>query len=346
MKKLIFIINENWKDPVWSKVIATVIISLSTFILASLYALFEYLFSKISFWETFQKINEWLNNEITFSLRTLIILILLYLVLASKQIVKLIREIESNKKTTLKKEVKRQELKLPIATEHSTSFFHQRMASSFPGVRDITWFNDSKVAVQRLEILLKEPISFSAGSHDCESDPIWWFRGRRALFIYKFLKIGRKKVLMNNEQLIIKRIAVYHGDTYYKDFVYVEVEGEKQTGLYEIKANDVQSHIDKFGYSWEEYGLIKNWLGWKIPIKREDFEDGATVIRGNVKDTQNAESRVRYISKYNFIIAAKGSPYNSNKFNCESKVYLDGILKGQVEPDDFFNFLKGFHKYE
>lgn len=346
MKKLILTIKENWKDPVWSKVIATVIISISGFLIANIYALIKYLFLKISFEDTFQKIIEWLSNDIKLELWIVIILVAIYIVLISKSIVKFIGDIKSNIKVSKNKAIQQEDTKLPRATKHSTSLFYQRMASAFPGVRDITWFDNPKVATNRLMILLKEPLKYSSGGHECESDPIWWFRGGSALFIEKFIKTGRKKVLMYIYQLKIKRIAAYHGNSYYKDFVYVETEGEKQTGLYKLKPEDIKRHIDNFGYSWEEYGLIKNWLGWKTPIRREDYDDGATVIRGKVKDAINAELRVRYISKYNFIIAAKGSPYNSHKFSRESKMYLDGILKGEIKEEDFFNFLKGFQKHE
>ena len=92
--------------------------------------------------------------------------------------------------------------------------------------------------------------------------------------------------------------------------------------------------------------MIKNKLGWSTPIRREDYDDGATVIRGEVRSAMGAELRVRYLSTYNFIIAAKGSPYNSRKFDRESKTYLNGILKGEVEPDAFFEFLNEFEKNE
>lgn len=346
MKKLIFTIKENWKDPVWSKVIATAIISVSGFILGLIYALIRYLYLKISFSDSFHKVWEWLNFDITFKIWILFILIAVYLILVLKPVLKFMGDILSKLKSPKKRKAKQENNQLPRATENSTSLFYQRMASAFPGVRDIKWFDNPNIATKRLEILLKEPLKFSSGGYDCESDPIWWFRGGSAQFIDKFIKTSRKKVLINIDQLKIKRIAAYHGDSYYKDFVYVEVDSEKQTGLYNIKPEDIKRHIDSFGYSWEEYGLIKNWLGWKTPIRREEYDDGATVIRGKVKDTINAELRVRYISKYNFIIAAKGSPYNSARFNRDSQTYFDDILKGEIKPEDFFAFLKGFNKHE
>mgnify|MGYP001338840797 CR=1 FL=1 len=346
MKKIILTIKENWKDPVWSKVIAAGIITIITSVLTALYAFIKMLYSKISFEESFQSILSFINEDFTIKIWGSIALLIFYAILIFKPTSNLIQEILFKIRNPKIKEKKCEKPKLKNATEHSTSLFYQRMASAFPGVRDVKWFTDTKEATSRLEILLQNPLRFKSDSNELESDPIWWFRGVSAMHIGNFEKTGRRKVLMNFDQLKIKKIAAYHGEAYYKDFVYVEVEGEKQTGLYDHKPENLQSQIDSRGYSYEEYGLIKNWLGWKTPIRREDYDDGATVIRGKVKKTLNAELRVRYLSKYNFIIAAKGSPYNSNKFNRLSKDYLDKMLKNEIEPNEFFNFLKKFQKYE
>lgn len=39
--------------------------------------------------------------------------------------------------------------------------------------------------------------------------------------------------------------------------------------------------------------------------------------------------RIRYLSEYNFIISAKQSPFNSQKFDRESYDYFNAILKGE-----------------
>lgn len=345
MKKLILTINENWKDPVWSNVIATIIIAVGGFIITSLFSLAKSLITDIPFEDVFSEAFIFLNSDIEVKLWLVVLLALVYIILIIKPIILLLNEITA-KRINPRKETTITFKELPSATEDSTSFFHYRMASAFPGIRGVKWFDDPKVATKRLAILLQEPLNFSAGSREAESDPIWWFRGGGALCIEKFKKNGSKKVLMNFDQLVIKRIAAFKGDSYYKDFVYVEVEGENQTGLYNHTPADIQRHIDTFGYSWEEYGLIKNRFGWTTPIRREEYDDGATVIRGKVRNAMDADLRVRYLSTYNFIIAAKGSPYNSRKFDRESKEYLNGILRGEVQPEALFEFLNGFEKYE
>lgn len=346
MKKLIFTIKENWKDPVWSKVIAVCIISVAGFILTTLFSIAKSLLTTISFGDAFNEVATMLKKNIDLPLWLIIALSVLYLILVFNQFTSFIKNIFIKLKSPRIKAKKPAEPQVPRATEHSTSLFYQRMASAFPGIREVTWIENPKNATNRLEILLQKPLRFSSNSSEFESDPIWWFRGSSALSIDNFKRTGKRKVLLNYDQLKIKRIAAYHSSSYYKDLVYVEVEGEKQTGLYNLKKEDIQRHINNFGYSWEEYGLIKNKLGWKTLIRREDYDDGATVSRGKVRDIKNAELRVRYISNYNFIIAAKGSPYNSRKFDRYSKEYFNGILKGDVDSNNFFDFLKEFQKQE
>jgi len=346
MKRLILTIKENWKDPVWSMVIATVIIAVGGFILTTLYSIVKSLISEISFTNVLSEVYEYFSTDISIKLWILITLIFIYLTIIFKPLITFFNQIITKLKSPRKETAETPKEEPPRATKHSTSLFHYRVAGAFPGVRGVNWFDNPKIATKRLAILLQEPLRFSSGSREAEGDPFWYFRGGSALFIEKFKKVGSKKVLMNFDQLKIKRIAVCQGDSYYKDFVYVEVEGEKQTGLYNHTKEDIQRHIDNFGYSWEEYGLIKNRLGWATPIRREDYDDGATVIRGEVRNAMGAELRIRYLSTYNFITAAKGSPYNSRKFYRESNTYLNGILKGEVEPDAFFEFLKGCEKHE
>jgi hypothetical protein len=339
MNKWIEKIKEYWKDPVWSKVIATGII----FVLGAIYAIIQSIVSKISFIDTLKSIYGILKKEITLSLWILLLIVTVFLIFTLEPIVSFFKELID--KIRKPKTVKQKE-KIPNATENSTVLFSYRMAKAFPGVRDLEWFNDSSEAKKRLLLLLKKPLRFKNGSFECESDPIWWFRGGSALFIEKFEKLGNNKVLMNIDQLKIKRIAAYHGNSYYRDFVYVETSSEKQTGIYKITKDDIKRQFEYFGYSREEYGLIKYLWFWKKPISREHYDDGATIIRGKVVNADDAELRVRYISDYNFIIAAKGSPYNSAKFDRESKRYLNGILKGEIEFNEFFAFMNTLNKNE
>ncbi|HEX4372492.1 MAG TPA: hypothetical protein VHZ50_04210 [Puia sp.] len=173
------------------------------------------------------------------------------------------------------------------------------------------------------------------------SQPLWWFREMSSMYIQHFEKLSKTKVLMGVKELEVKRMAVNIDQAYYKCFVYLEVKGEKQTGLYNLNDTDIKRHIENFGYSWEEFGLYKN-----IRIKREEYDDGAAIIKNKVIETFGAKLRTRFLTDYNFLIAGHDSPYNSHRFEKDSNKYFDGILTGKVEAERFFEFLDTFQKRE
>lgn len=226
-------------------------------------------------------------------------------------------------------------------TIHSTAFFSQRLAQAFPGQRGLKWYEPQE-AIKRFERLFKQPLKFQNGTHGCVGDPVWWFRGGTAMYIEKFKKLGKKKILLDIDELSLNRIAVYISSSYYKSFVYIETKGEKQTGLYNIDESGIKRHIDTFGYSYEEFGLLNG----KTEISRQKYDDGATVQKGKVINFSDAELRVRYLSNYNFIVCAKQSPYNSRKFCRETKDMFNEILKGNMKAEDFFEYLENDYEKE
>ena len=123
---------------------------------------------------------------------------------------------------------------MPIkATEESTVFFSRRMAEAFPGVRGVCEFTNRKDIIKRLSILLQFPLKFEHGLDKADTDPVWFFRAGATEDIQTFLRIGRNKVLMNTDELLIKRIVVYRDSgRYYGQYVYVEVEPDKSCGCY------------------------------------------------------------------------------------------------------------------
>jgi len=203
----------------------------------------------------------------------------------------------------------------------TTAFFAERFASSFPGVRSTAWYDDPGEIATRLLMLLKAPLSFSDGI------PIWWWRGRN-LQIERFERRGPNEFIMNTEELKITRIAAVPGSTYQRNFVYVQTDAMAPTGLYPEWHARSAEHIEQSGYHYEEYGLFEgNHL-----LKREEYDDGYAMIDGNlVKTSGRSELRVRYITPYNFLIAAQGSPINNPQFDQELEQTLNAALKGNAE---------------
>ncbi len=81
-----------------------------------------------------------------------------------------------------------------------------------------------------------------------------------------------------------------------------------------------------FGYYWEEYGLVD---GAHL-ITRAQYDDGAAMIEGQLQDVRGrTELRLRYVTPYNFIIAANGSAINNGDFDEVLVEKLDAMLRGE-----------------
>lgn len=94
------------------------------------------------------------------------------------------------------------------------------------------------------------------------------------------------------------------------------------TGVYPDR--DISRRINALGYASEEFALFKGKY-----ISREEYDDGAAVIDGEVVALDgNAELRTRYLAPYNFIIAPVGSCINNQGFDEVRVQMMDGMLNG------------------
>lgn len=222
-----------------------------------------------------------------------------------------------------------------IITEAPTVFFHNRMCDAFPGMQDVIWITNQKVAVERLLILLREPTHFDdCNGYGTRPSPVWWLRGSRNLYIHKFKKLRHNRCLMNIDELRIKKIAIIKSVVYWQDCVYVETSPDKPTGLYKHSKKEIEQSVNEFGFCWEEYGIFGKRL-----INRTEYDDNAIIIKGKSIRTHGAELRARYISKYNFIISSATAPYNSHSIDRKLKQCLNGLLHGTASYDEFFSWL-------
>lgn len=343
-----------WNDPVWSKVIASVII-------AALFGLGGYLwnfFNKINYpREAYGNFTSYLKilyekSPISFIGYTISIILISYsvIIIFNKFYIvsKTIILIDRFRIYLMQKSGHFTDHNF-LQTKKPSTFFSYRITDAFPGLRGLHWVENSEIAVKRLEIILRNPLSFSTKENNMlvSYTPIWWYRGltnsairifkpiRRKLFFW-----GKSKILLNQQELVIDRMAVYHDESReYLDFIYIEFKAEKPTGLYPY-SNEVKERILKSrGYIKEEYGIFN---GRKIT--REEFDDGGTIIRGKPVRTYNTQLRMRYISRYNIIISSNESPYNSPKFDEISNKYLNEILKGAKPFDDLFEEMVNLKK--
>lgn len=337
-------LTKIWKDPVWSKVIAAGLI----FILSQVIIWIWSIIAKIPFFSVYMIISNWGSMLITINLWTiifylvcLIILLIIARIIYPRIIIIKVKRTIKNPRNKSKYVHQEQKDEKPTISEESTVFFHHRICEAFPGVNYLEWFNSPREAINRLQILLKPPTKFEKVLGDrITSDPIWWFRGYEALFIENFKRISKSKCLINYDECEIEKIAVYRGSSYFRDFVYVQCKPEKPIGLYKHDKSGIQKSFEERGKYFEEYGLYKN-----RPITRQEYDDGAALIKGKVVNViGNTELRVRSLTKYNFIIAAKFSPYNCDEMNHNSLEYFKFLLNGKIKIEEFINWTKNWPK--
>ena len=258
--------------------------------------------------------------------------------------------VENKTKTVKRKPSKSKYIEYGVAVDEfgnhtisaaPTDFFAYRIAKAFPGIRGLHWFKESKEALDRLDLLLKQPLFFEKSiGYGTTTDPIWWWRDVRSLWIKKLQRLSETRCLLDENELDIDKVAVFRSKTYYKCFVYVEVNRDKPVGVYEITEEDIDRLVSDFGYAWEEYGLFD-----QTPITRTCYDDGAAVINGNVVDTSSAELRVRYLSKYNFLIASKFSPVNSREFEKISGQIFNEILVSERDLQELCDIIQRLPKH-
>jgi hypothetical protein len=323
-----------WSDAVWSKVISAGIIFLLGTFITTIYLLIKSIIFNIPFKELINKIILFLNskteiNNIILIFASVIILISLFFFYKS---------IKSKFFINKPEIIEEKEEELPIIGEHSTSFFSYRLAKSFPGQRGLRWYNNIE-STKRLKILFKEPLRFKSVVFDCPSDPIWWFRGRRAMFIDTFETLSKTKILLGIEEIEIEKIGVYISDAYYQSFIYVVAKAEKQTGIYNKSDDDIKLFKEMWGYYNEEFAL----LGKKV-INRQEYDDGAAIINDKIIDASDAKLRLRYLTPYNFIIAAKQSPYNSRIFTQNTDKMFNDLLENKITFESFLEFMVSLEK--
>lgn len=219
----------------------------------------------------------------------------------------------------------------------STVFFSDRFSQAFPGVRTVKIYDDPNDIKQRLNRLFMEPLVFA------ETTPIWWWRNGN-LQIYRFKDLGNGDYLMNDEELRIKKIAAVYGGQYFRSFVYIEACAMEPTGLYESTPERIEANRpgqDGFGYYWEEYGIVDG----KHLVTAGEAEDGAAMIDGELQDTLGrTEKRTRYVTPYNFVVAAHGSPINNPDFDADLEKILNGMLGGTSTIDELVEAIQKLPK--
>lgn len=339
MSKTISKLKDFYNSPIISNVIASLIFPVIIYLGSNLYSFIQLLYAEFSIESFADFTKKSISIDISLLSLALIILIsvlssMLLLIYSLKTFYKTIRHI-------LNKKYKKQSPYPNLIS--STANFCLRVAQSFPGTRDILWVENSIAIRKHLKKFFEAPLTYT--SKNGSSKPIWWFRGGANMPIDSFRILSFDKYLIGYREYKIKRIAVYHdGVRDDSDFIYVEVSGEKPTGLYKKSKKSFEEELKRYGCVVEEYAIYKYLKIFKKKLTRAEYDDGATQICGRIVNTSTSELRIRCLTDYNFIICAQGSPYNSATFDRSSDQFFNDILSRKIKPQQFFDWLISFSK--
>lgn len=336
--KILKVIKNNWKDPVWSRVIAWAIIGTLTLLLTSIWLLFKYLVKDVSFSTLLTQVRD--NIIASDSIPRWLLYILI--IITSTSIISLILNLLNrfkNDETINKPSIKNEQTE---NHEHSDVLFYYRLTEAFPGQRGLVW-TEKREAVKRLSIIFKEPFYFkvskNVSNHSPEHDPFWWFRGTSSLPIRSFKVLKKNLVLINDYEFKVKSMAAHISDSRYLNFIYLNIEGDKPSGVYPFDKKKIADHVNSIGYSSERVGLFKGKY-----IKGEEFDDGAMFRNGKHIDLSQSELRIRYLSDFNLIIVPKASAFNSQEFDRLSEPYFEDIIKKKILPEKLIEFMKEYSR--
>lgn len=237
--------------------------------------------------------------------------------------------------------------KVSVISEESTVFFRRRMAEAFPGYRGLVEFTKTRDIKRHLSKLLESPLFFHKNIIGV-NDPVWWFRAGSGLYIKTFKHLKGRKFLIGHDEFVIRRIVAFiDNGRYYLNYVYVETQGEKTTGLYGHYTPKCINRLKEcLGNLDEEYAIYKPCAFIHKKVTKQEEDDGATKICGKLVKMKREyiESRNRHLVDYNFIIAAKESAFNNDYFNQTSEEYFKGLLEGSISIEEFHNYMKSFTK--
>ncbi len=216
-----------------------------------------------------------------------------------------------------------------MISERPSVFFDRWISNAFPGSRGLQWILSSKDALDGLQRLFSSQFKFdTTKGYEVYRDPIAWFRGGSGGSLNSFRILNSTKCLLNYEELLVDKIAVFRSGSYKRSFVYIESRPDAPTGLYPVDDETISHRVHNFGYADEQFALYKNRL-----ISSECYFDGGVIVDGVREDTRGAELRKRYLSRYNLLIGPKFSPMLDSGFGQLSEPILNDMLLGndQIE---------------
>lgn len=225
-------------------------------------------------------------------------------------------------------------IKAPYNWLESDTYFANCIAQTFPGDRGVVWYNSPSTAVRKLKLFFE-----NLNRDYPDGDTVWWRRGGSAFSIARAEVLDSNKILLENDRFQITRMAVCVSQ-YYKHFIYIEAAPEPSVCIPPTVVPDDLKEMR--GYYTEEYAEFQGRI-----ISRHEYDDGAAIFGEKVVPLHGqARLRVRYLTKVNFVLTAKNSSYNNNRFERLSEEFFNEALESEAGKKKFFEFMDTFQKID
>ncbi len=225
---------------------------------------------------------------------------------------------------------------------HSYELFSWRISDAFPGVRGRLTSTQPIEIVERLAILLRNPLSRLA-QHDgqmLEGYPFWWFRGGNNE-IRRFERLQPDRILIWPFEIQPARIiAVREFSNPWRDFLYLEASADSPVGIYPYGENEIRAKL-KNQKDYSDYHVDEEYALWNgTPISRAEYDDASAVINGRPTPVPGADLRIRFLTPSNMLICGKKHVINQLPADRMRRQILNGILKGTHQIDDLTGWIE------
>lgn len=230
----------------------------------------------------------------------------------------------------------REEEAIVDSRTHSLYVFAERMAEAFPGARGLVEVTETQQIKASLDTILKSPLRFDAGE-SLYYYPIWWWRGTLHNSIKRYEYVDEfGYFLINYRELKITKLMAHRSWVEDMEFLYVETSAAHPSGIYDLTTSDLERMVTEWGFASEELGYYKGRY-----ISRAEYDDGYANINGEVVALRDmAELRVRHLTPFNLLIAAKASRINNNSIDFTVRDLLNAILMGTSALDELVELLR------
>ena len=232
-----------------------------------------------------------------------------------------------------------------FAGVESDQLFADRLADAFPGTHGLTVVSDPVAALERIGVVLRQPLHqwhWDPDNSRRKIYPFWWFRGGLCLHISNFRQLGRTHCLLDAKELKVRRVAAFRRSyTSMWDFLYIETDPDPPVGIYDYGSERPEKLAagSYGGFYCEEYAI---WKG--SAISRADYDDGATLVDGRPRPVLAAELRTRFLTPYNFIVCGNRHVINEAEHDRVMEVLLTRIIRGEGALDELARLVDGLPK--